>query len=217
MQKACTTCKLIWPLSRFSPDKRNKTGVYASCKKCCSERARATRCIDPSASILACRKWRENNQANVKAYRKDYYAKNSSVLKEAAKRSYWGNVESNRKRMVEAARRNRQQRRAYEATRRAENPDMNRVKLARRRAMCINAPGRGISSVDVAMLIESQRNQCAVCRVSLSAGYHVDHITPLVSGGEHDKVNAQILCVTCNTSKGAKHSVDFMQSRGFLC
>jgi 5-methylcytosine-specific restriction endonuclease McrA len=33
---------------------------------------------------------------------------------------------------------------------------------------------------------------------------HVDHIFPRSKGGQYDETNLQLLCVSCNTSKGAK-------------
>jgi 5-methylcytosine-specific restriction endonuclease McrA len=76
--------------------------------------------------------------------------------------------------------------------------------------------GAGITSARISELLVSQKNRCVVCRCDLSAGYHVDHVIPLALGGAHEDWNIQLLCPTCNTSKGAKHPVAFMQSRGFL-
>jgi 5-methylcytosine-specific restriction endonuclease McrA len=47
-------------------------------------------------------------------------------------------------------------------------------------------------------------------------GYHKDHVVPLALGGEHAPNNIQLLCPACNLSKGARHPVDFMQSKGML-
>ena len=43
---------------------------------------------------------------------------------------------------------------------------------------------------------------CAECgsRCNLS----IDHITPLANGGSHALTNLRVLCVTCNSRKGAK-------------
>ena len=61
-----------------------------------------------------------------------------------------------------------------------------------------------------------QKNKCAVCKVSISGGYHIDHIMPLKLGGKHEPLNLQLLCQHCNLTKSAKHPVDFMQEKGFL-
>jgi hypothetical protein len=69
-----------------------------------------------------------------------------------------------------------------------------------------------------AKLLKLQKGKCATCRTDLSAKpRHLDHIIPLAAGGENVDRNIQLLCQTCNLSKGAKDPVAFMQSRGFLC
>lgn len=69
----------------------------------------------------------------------------------------------------------------------------------------------------LAELRRKQRGKCAVCRASLDrAGQHVDHITPIARGGTNHTSNLQLLCPRCNTSKGAKDPLVFMQARGFL-
>lgn len=63
----------------------------------------------------------------------------------------------------------------------------------------------------------AQRWKCACCAVSLKrAKYHKDHIIPLALGGDHVPSNIQLLCPSCNLSKGAKNPIDFMQSKGKL-
>lgn len=37
--------------------------------------------------------------------------------------------------------------------------------------------------------------------------YHIDHIIPLNCGGTNDATNLQLLCNSCNTSKGARHII----------
>jgi 5-methylcytosine-specific restriction endonuclease McrA len=61
-----------------------------------------------------------------------------------------------------------------------------------------------------------QKNKCVACHVSLNDGYHVDHVMPVALGGDSSPHNLQLLCPTCNCSKGAKHPVDFMQRIGRL-
>jgi len=65
-------------------------------------------------------------------------------------------------------------------------------------------------------LMVLQRGKCAVCKVSVKDKHHLDHIMPLALGGTNEDSNIQILCPSCNCSKGAKHPQDFMNSRGFL-
>jgi len=54
------------------------------------------------------------------------------------------------------------------------------------------------------------RGKCTVCNKDLtglfniSNKYHIDHIIPLAKNGLNDVSNMQLLCETCNTSKGGK-------------
>lgn len=46
--------------------------------------------------------------------------------------------------------------------------------------------------------------RCAKCHVvGPKDSVHVDHITPLARGGSNDRTNLQVLCRSCNLSKGA--------------
>lgn len=52
------------------------------------------------------------------------------------------------------------------------------------------------------------KERCQLCGADLSIPdktIHFDHIVPLKNGGTNDPKNYQILCETCNTSKGARH------------
>jgi len=96
---------------------------------------------------------------------------------------------------------------------RAKNPEKVKEWRGRRRhgKVMPRLPRGTISNLKVL-----QKNKCAVCKVSISGGYHIDHIMPLKLGGKHEPLNLQLLCPHCNLTKSAKHPVDFMQEKGFL-
>jgi 5-methylcytosine-specific restriction endonuclease McrA len=48
-----------------------------------------------------------------------------------------------------------------------------------------------------------QRYNCAMCAQLLEPPWHIDHITPLCSGGSNDRSNLQALCAPCHTGKSA--------------
>ena len=96
-----------------------------------------------------------------------------------------------------------------------ENPDKNAAKERNRRAR-LRQCGGVHTAEDIAAIRKLQKDRCAVCRVKLNGGGEVDHIQPLLSGGENDRTNLQLLCEFCNRSKGAKDPIDFMQERGKL-
>ncbi len=95
---------------------------------------------------------------------------------------------------------------------RAANPHKMREWAQHRNARKTGRLPRGT----VKELMTLQRECCAVCRDLLNSKYHLDHIVPLKLGGEHERMNVQLLCPACNVRKSARDPIVFMQSRGFL-
>jgi len=97
----------------------------------------------------------------------------------------------------------------------AANPDKIRSMNANRRATKRGAEGRHTAE-EIKKLLARQKCHCAACKKSIEAGYHKDRIVPLARGGSNYIRNIQLLCPKCNTKKGAKHPVKFMQEMGYL-
>lgn len=120
----------------------------------------------------------------------------------------------------ERARKNTAKRVLYNKEWRHKNPEiagpMARAGSLKRRARKRSAEGRH-SAQDIKKLLAKQNHKCAACRVSVKmAGYHVDHIIPLARGGANWPDNLQILCPTCNLSKGAKDPIAWANECGRL-
>ena len=97
----------------------------------------------------------------------------------------------------------------------AKNPNIRRVYEQNRNARKTKNGGE-LSHGLIGKLYKLQRGKCPCCGNPLGENYHLDHVMPLVLGGEHEDRNMQLLRQQCNNQKHAKHPVDFMQSRGFL-
>lgn len=97
----------------------------------------------------------------------------------------------------------------------ALNPESKRV-LAHNRRARKRANGGRLSPGLADKLFKLQRGKCACCGVSIADGNHMDHVIPLALNGPNEDWNIQLLCGPCNLSKGARHPIDFMQSRGLL-
>jgi 5-methylcytosine-specific restriction endonuclease McrA len=54
-------------------------------------------------------------------------------------------------------------------------------------------------------LLRMQRHTCQMCgRNGDHSRIEVDHIIPIALGGSNDFSNLQLLCLSCNRSKGAR-------------
>ena len=78
-----------------------------------------------------------------------------------------------------------------------------------RRACKANADGSHTNK-DIRRIYCFQNGKCARCKKRLLFNkITVDHIIPLSWGGDNDANNLQILCKSCNSSKGARHATDY--------
>lgn len=76
--------------------------------------------------------------------------------------------------------------------------------------------GKKLKPGTVERIGDRQGWRCAICGKCVREKFYLDHIYPLSKGGQHEESNLQILCASCNRSKGAKDPIDYMQSRGRL-
>ena len=58
-----------------------------------------------------------------------------------------------------------------------------------------------------------QYGLCVACLCPLTVDTHVDHIHPKSLGGSDDHVNKQLLCASCNMSRGAKPFDEWLAER----
>jgi hypothetical protein len=59
-------------------------------------------------------------------------------------------------------------------------------------------------------VIQRADNRCEYCGISQIgqvATFHLDHITPVVAGGETSSENLALACVSCSLRKGAKQTL----------
>lgn len=71
------------------------------------------------------------------------------------------------------------------------------------------ANGGIFGPADVSRMLNEQGMRCYYCAAPLSAGFHIDHRTPLARGGSNGPENLCVACPTCNCRKGAKTEAEF--------
>lgn len=209
--KRCTKCGEEKPLSEFYRNKTKKDGRNSFCKPCAN-----------AYDVV----YKENKKDYFKEYRLNYKKENHLKLQEYNANRYICKKQDIAKYREDNAEKIRLVSRTY----RQKNADAIRERLSNwektnpekrkalnhnRRARKLNAEGSH-TAADIQQLLVLQKSKCAVCRTSIKNGYHVDHVIPLALNGGNGKDNLQLLCPSCNCSKGAKNPVDFMQERGML-
>lgn len=212
--KLCNACGKTLPLEAFSKNKRMKDGLQTQCKPC------MRRLQD---------KWRAINPDKVKKIAKRSYLKNQDYNKDRARKRYWDDPDyaaqwaKNNKDLCRASRqryyvKNKEKLRQKSRDWDRKNPDKFKERMQRsanaRRARLAGVGGK-LSKGIVQKLLKLQKGRCAYCATALHK-HHLDHIIPLALGGKNTDYNVQLLCPPCNMSKGAKHPIDYMQSKGLL-
>lgn len=185
--KACETCGKL-----FRPRSSTKTKF---CSMACNKAGIAVILSD------------EGKAKRIAAVRKAHAEGKIPHLKGEQKPNWKGGAKAYRQRRNESGK-------AAAALRayRQANPDKVREFSSRRKGRKLDRLPRGT----LPKIREAQRNKCAICRVSLNTGAHMDHIMPLARGGKHEPRNIQFLCEHCNLTKNARDPIDHMQSLGRL-
>jgi 5-methylcytosine-specific restriction endonuclease McrA len=88
---------------------------------------------------------------------------------------------------------------------------------ARRRLVVGSFRVKGrVSKRLVQSLFGQQDGLCAYCRVTLSGGYHVEHIVPLCVGGTNGTHNLILACPPCNHTAGGKAFSNFATKQAYI-
>lgn len=217
--KTCRECLVEKPLSEFRKNSRRADGVDNCCKTCFKIKDAEYRSANPERIKAIRRKWEDSHPGRITELSAVWYSVNSDKVKASSSVRYYGNREGALQRMK--AYRLADTEAWSERIRRSRSlkPDLyaehHRRKEHGRRARKRYSGGNlsiGLSE----RLYKLQRGQCPCCGQPLGGSYHMDHIVPLALGGANSDDNIQLLRKECNLSKGSKHPIAFMQSRGFL-
>jgi len=149
----------------------------------------------PGRKAERLRSWRAENKERLIEYGKRSRSKNADSIKASA--AGWRMRNPN-----------------YHAEWKRTNKERVNAYTRKRRA-AIRQSDTSHSAADIERLLRAQRNRCASCKKTLRQ-FHIDHVRALSRGGTNHRLNIQLLCPSCNCSKGAKDNIAFMQMRGHL-
>lgn len=185
--KKCSSCKEVKDISLFSKDKFRKDGVCTTCKDCRSLHQKEHK----EQTRQKVQRYRDKNREKVNLAQRIYRALNLSkeLLRDKQYR------ENNLEKIKEKDRNYIK-----------NNPEKNRVKSMKRHALKRGAKGRGVTAEQWIEIMNKYGNKCLCC--GYTGQLAIDHIIPLINGGEHDVNNIQPLCRSCNSKKGTK-TIDY--------
>ena len=138
------------------------------------------------------------------AYHKEWYSKNKETVIQKQKERYEEKKEEIKKYKYEYYKRNSEQIKAYfrELAKTKERQLSQQIHLNRRMALKKTTEDGTVTKQFIFSLIDKQNSECVYCKKDLNLGFHIDHIQPLSKDGKHISSNIQLLCPTCNISKG---------------
>lgn len=146
---------------------------------------------DPAAEKERLRQYYLANRERVKARSRAWQLANPErrreISRDSRKRNYQGSSEENRQRILEWQR---------------QNPDKVADRQRRRRK---REQDNFVEVVDRATVYERDHGICYLCLQQVDKNdFHVDHVIPLVLGGEHSYANVRVTHPRCNYLKGKK-------------
>ena len=190
---------------------------YASgdCRECAIRRTKAH--SEKNKALIAEKRsaYRAANKEKIRAQKAESYKRNVAHAKVKGRERYEAKKKEILARNAEWRRANPERFRSYRAKWERAHPEYANIHTHNYRSRKRAGGGRLTRGL-VGRLLKLQKGLCPCCRLPLGSDFQLDHKMPLALGGQNVDANMQLLRATCNSSKGAKHPVDFMQSRGFL-
>lgn len=196
--KKCTKCQQYKSLDAFRAQPTGRNGLYASCRTCESDYAKA-RLKGPKQEQI-----REYHRARTAEYRKN----NPAAVREAKRKYYASDKGKECKRREDEAYRTSGGRRASDL-RRAQQPLSDaRLEARLRYQHKKRALMKSMGELDNFVLAEAI-HLMRLRSNTLGSGWHVDHIVPVSKGGKTTHDNLQVVPALWNRQKSNKHQQRF--------
>lgn len=214
--KTCTKCGIEKPLNNFSKNPKYRGGHIHQCKKCRYISLVAHRKLIKHDRKQADKKYYENHKENIlqqhKVYRKTnpekcreinraYYVGHRDKYCEVSHKWYWENREyalDKQRKINRERKRNRHKEKIYRDKNRKR-----RMEYSRQRRDRVRQNGGNFTQKEWNQLCENHQFKCVKCgRNDLKLT--VDHVVPIIRGGNNTIDNIQPLCLKCNLQKQSK-------------
>jgi 5-methylcytosine-specific restriction endonuclease McrA len=194
VNKTCKKCLQVLDLEAFYKEPRVKDGRTALCIACCNERDALWRIENPEQNYNYQRDWRLENKSYVTAKGRAWRIANRERSNTYSRKWARNNREKVKTRRERWVRENRARVALYAQERRARE-----------------AGAYGVTTPEqLQARIDFYGGRCWVCRAPFEA---VDHTISLNKGGTNWPANLRPICTPCNSSKGDKHPLEFLESR----
>ncbi len=219
--KTCSKCKITKELIEFGNDKKRKDEKNIYCKKCISEKTKAS----SEKTKIYKKQYRENNKQKIIDGKKKHFIKNRETILEKnkewrkenndkvllQKRKYY---EDNKEHLIEykhthylkhRTRYLKEQKDFYQTK---EGKEKAVLCSQKRRALKVTTEDGTIGRKSLRKLFKSQDGKCKYCEgvldFEVKYSVHLDHVIPLSRGGIHSITNVVYACADCNRRKHAK-------------
>ena len=198
MTKTCKRCGVSKDSTEFYAEPRVADGLTAICRKC--------------NGVLS-KQWAKNNRAQYNKTQQRWRERHPETALEKG-RAWRAN---NRKRSNEFSRKwaraNPERIRARQLRWAKENQARIALYAQERRAREAGASG-STTPAQLQARIDYYGNACWVCQAPYEA---IDHVFSLKQGGTNWPANLRPICKACNSAKGSKHPLTFLETRASSC
>lgn len=212
MEKACSHCHTVKPLSEFGKNSATLDGLHYECRVCARAIALRAYYKNRDKRIADNRLWKLSNPEKVRQSRRNYQSANRSAIAERMRGWRRKNRERLKKYQAKWIADNPETVAAYQEGYRERrkrvarawalaNPARVRARLHRRRSRERNSEG-SFTADEWKALCEKYGNRCLAC--GRDGKLTVDHVVPVAAGGKSTIENIQPLCFRCNRQKGVR-------------
>jgi 5-methylcytosine-specific restriction endonuclease McrA len=190
----CKTCVRAKDKARHSTEKyRAKSRVrYAA---------------NPEQHRAKSRARRKNNPEKVRAADRAWYARHPDKVRRKNRERYWADPDKDRALSKAYRDAHREKVRATTREWQRAHPAEMRAHNQKRRALKLEAAVLPFTAAELKKHLARFGNKCAYCR---GPQEHVDHVVPLVRGGDHALWNLAAACARCNLAKNASPPAEFI-------